>query len=107
NLESRTHAPKKAYLCHSAEELLADYAVFARWEPEVLVQEWIPGGDGDIHFSFHYFDSAGHEVTSFEGRKIRQFIPECGVTASAVGVPTSEVSDISRRILGDVACRGF
>ncbi|MHB1224075.1 MAG: carboxylate--amine ligase [Gemmatimonadaceae bacterium] len=107
NLESRAHAPKKAYVCHSPEELLAAYAVSAQWEKEVLVQEWIPGGDGDIHFSFHYFDASGHEVTSFEGRKIRQFIPECGVTASAVGVPTPLVSDISRGILGDVACTGF
>ena len=107
NLASRMYASKKAYVCRTPADLLASYRDLARWEPEVLVQEWIPGGDGDIHFSFHYLDAAGTDVATFEGRKIRQFIPECGVTASAIGVPTPVITERSRGILRDAGARGF
>ena len=106
-LAARMHSPKKTFLCESAEHLLADYRVIAQWEPEVVVQEWIPGGDGEIYFSFHYFDSQGKEVAVFEGKKIRQYIPDCGVTASAVGVETARVIPLSREILTRVNCSGF
>lgn len=107
NRESRMHAPRKTFLCSTPEQLLADYAVLSQWEAEVLVQEWIPGGDDHVYFSFHYFNGDGEDVASFEGRKLRQYIPDCGVTASAVGVPEPQVTELSRRILRDVSCRGF
>ena len=106
-LAARMHSPKKTFLCESAERLLTDYRVIAQWEPEVVVQEWIPGGDGEIYFSFHYFNSLGEEVTAYEGRKIRQYIPDCGVTASAVGVEAARVTPLSREILTRANCSGF
>jgi D-aspartate ligase len=104
---ARMHSPKKTFLCATAEHLLADYRVIAQWEQEVVVQEWIPGGDGEIYFSFHYFNSQGEEVTAFEGKKIRQYIPDCGVTASAVGVEAPRVTTLSREILTRAKCSGF
>lgn len=107
NLAARRHSPKKTFLCSTPEQLFADYRLIAPWEPEVLVQEWIPGGDSEIYFSFHYFDSDLREISVFEGKKIRQFIPDCGVTASAVGVETPRVTPLSREILTRAECSGF
>lgn len=107
NRAFRSQSPAKAFHCASAAELLERYALVAQWEPEAVVQEWIPGGDDEILFSFHYFDAALRELAAFEGRKLRQWVPECGSTSCAVGVAQSRVSELSREILRDTRCVGI
>ena len=107
NRDFRAQSPAKAFRCATADELLARYALMAQWEPEAIVQQWIPGGDDEIRFSFHYLDAALRELASFEGRKIRQWVPECGSTSSAVGVPEPRVRDLSREILRAAGCIGL
>ena len=107
NLTFRTHTSQKAFRCPDAAALRRAYSEVAQWEPEVVVQEWVPGGDGEIQFSLHYLAADLREVCSFEGRKVRQWIPECGSTASALGVPNARVVALSREILTRVGCAGF
>ena len=107
NREARTHSPQKTFRCSSSDELLANYRLLAQWEPEVVIQQWIPGGDEEIRFSFHYFDSNLEEVVSFEGKKVRQYLPECGSTSCAVGAPERRVTELSRQILTDLESVGF
>jgi predicted ATP-grasp superfamily ATP-dependent carboligase len=107
NLASRDHTTQKAYRCADRAELERAYMDVAPWEPEVVVQEFIPGTDSDVHYSFHYFSSDMREIAAFEGRKIRQWIPEVGSTASSVPVHPPVVSERSRAILTSVACSGF
>lgn len=107
NLAARTHSSQKAYRCNDAEAVLRAYDDIAQWEPEVVVQEWIPGTDADVHYSFHYFASDMREICTFEGHKIRQWIPEVGNTASSEPVDPPRVSDLSREILTTVRCCGF
>jgi D-aspartate ligase len=106
-LTFRTYSPSKAFRCANAATLRRDYSLIAQWEPEVVVQEWVPGGDAEIRFSFHYFGADLSEVCSFEGQKVRQWVPECGSTASALGVPTQRISALSREILTRAGCAGF
>ncbi len=100
-------APAKAFRCADARSLRAAYDVVARWEAEVVVQEWIPGGDDRMWYSFHYHDRDLREVSAFEGRKIRQWVPEVGSTSLAVGVAVPEVTPLSRAILRTAGCVGF
>ena len=107
NRQTRTFSPQKSFRCASREELIASYTLLSQWEREVVIQQWIPGGDDEIYFSFHYFDSDLNELINFEGKKIRQHIPECGSTSCAVGVKTPRVTDVSRQILTEMKSVGF
>jgi predicted ATP-grasp superfamily ATP-dependent carboligase len=103
----RLHSPAKAFHCADAAAAREAYRVVAQWEPEVVVQQWVPGGDSEVWFSFHYLDAALEEIAVFEGRKIRQWVPECGSTSAAVGVPVPRISDLSRTILRQTGCVGL
>ncbi len=107
NAALRSYCPQKVFRCEDQGQLGASYGLMSQWQTEGVVQEWIPGGDGEIFFSMHYLDEALNEVAGFEGRKIRQHVPQCGSTASAVGVSENRVSDLTREILRDVRCVGF
>ncbi|MEO6447255.1 MAG: hypothetical protein ABIZ91_18210 [Gemmatimonadaceae bacterium] len=107
NLASRQNAGQKAYRCADTASLLAAYDDVARWEPEVVVQEWIPGTDADVHYSFHYFAADMREIATFEGHKIRQWIPEVGSTACSEPVHPPLVTPLSREILTSTQCAGF
>ncbi len=48
-----------------------------------IVQEWIEGSDDDVYFCLTCFDKLSEPLTSFVGRKIRQWLPETGSTAVA------------------------
>lgn len=97
----------KVFHCQTADELTAAYATVRQWEPGVIVQEWIPGGDDEVYFSFHYLAQDGTEVGSFEGRKLRQHPPRCGNTSAAVPVLEPRLHDHSLAILRAAGAAGF
>jgi D-aspartate ligase len=107
NRATRTHSPRKAFLCDEPAELLQSYRILAQWEPEAVVQEWIPGPDSQIVFSLQYIDRDGRDIVSFEGRKIRQYLPECGSTSCAEPIDSEEVRELASRILLDSEARGY
>lgn len=106
-LALRQHRWQKAYRCPDLAAVQAAYEQIAPWEPEAVIQEWIPGTDADVHYSFHYFTADMEELSSFEGHKIRQWVPEVGSTASSEPVHPPVVSTLSREILQATECRGF
>ncbi len=106
-LSLRQHRWQKAYRCADLAAVHAAYAEIAPYEPEAVIQEWIPGTDADVHYSFHYFTSSMEELCSFEGHKIRQWVPEVGSTASSEPVHPPVVSTLSREILESTQCSGF
>jgi predicted ATP-grasp superfamily ATP-dependent carboligase len=77
------HTPRKAFLVRSLEELEKTYHLVAQWEPEIVIQEWVPGPDDRLVFCLYYFNRKGEPLASFSGRKIRQYIPYCGTACSA------------------------
>jgi predicted ATP-grasp superfamily ATP-dependent carboligase len=103
----RANSPRKAFKCADREELLSSYGLMAQWESEAIVQEFIRGTDSDVYFSFHYLASDMTEVCTYQGKKIRQYRPECGSTASAVGVQNEELANAARDLLTSAGCAGF
>ena len=55
--------------------------------PPAIVQEWIDGVDSDVYFTLVYRDEAGMTRAAFTGRKIRQWPPRVGGTASCTAAP--------------------
>jgi D-aspartate ligase len=113
-LKPRVKTPKfaansrfKAYRCESAEALRDTYRMVRQWESGVIVQEWIPGGDSEVYFSFHYLAQDGKQVGTFEGRKLRQYPPECGNTSAAVPVAQPSLEALSLEILRASGAVGF
>ena len=78
---------RKAYRVSVPDEALGLWEEMRTVAPEVIVQEWIEGGDGDVYFCLQYRPPHGGSVTSFVGRKLRQWPPLVGGTACCVPAP--------------------
>lgn len=78
---------KKAYRAADAAEVLKLLPAMLPVAPRVTVQEWIEGGDGDVYFCLQARDRTGRARASFVGRKVRQWPPATGGTATATVAP--------------------
>ena len=110
NSEFRRNSPRKAFKIYNPDELVRLYAMVAQWEKEVLVQEWIEGGDERIAFCLTYYDRNGKPLALFAGRKVRQWPPECGNTAIAEPAPKEWIKPIiepTEKILQKVKFSGL
>jgi len=106
----RSKAPKKAWRITSREELIAVYEMVAQWEKEVVVQEWIEGGDDRVAYCLTYYDRQSRPLALVAGRKLRQWPIECGNTAIAEPAPQSWASaiiDLTDAIFQEVRYRGL
>jgi len=83
----RQHSPKKAFQVNSESELLQTYDLVAQWEEQVVVQEWIGGGDDRIAFCLGYRGRDGATRAAFAGRKLMQWPIQCGNTALSEPAP--------------------
>ena len=77
----------KAYRVASPEEALSLWQDMCEVMPEIIVQEWIEGGDGDVYFCLQYRPPDKKPVTSFVGRKLRQWPRQVGGTACCLPAP--------------------
>lgn len=81
---------KKAYRFESHAELCRFLASLDEEPPALIVQEWIEGTDSDVYFTLVYRDELGQTRASFTGRKLRQWPPNVGGTASCTAAPQFE-----------------
>jgi D-aspartate ligase len=110
NRAFRRFSAHKAFVVRDERQLLRAYETVAQWEPEVVVQEWIPGGDGSIAFCLSYHDRQGMPAAQFAGRKLRQWPIRCGNTAIAEPAPAEWVDrllTVTQTIWDDVGFRGI
>jgi predicted ATP-grasp superfamily ATP-dependent carboligase len=73
----------------------------------LIIQEWVTGDDSDVYFCLTYFDERSQPRASFVGRKIRQWLPEVGSTASAEACFNPIVFKESIRLLKAVGFKGL
>jgi D-aspartate ligase len=95
NSAFRNSPNRKAYKVLSAAELVRRYDAVAQCESEVVVQEWIAGGDDRIAFCLSYADRDGKPLALFPGMKLRQRPIEVGNTALAQAAPKAWVEPIA------------
>jgi len=56
NSSFRKNAPRKAFKIFSPDELLRTYDLVSQWESEIIIQEWVQGGDERIAFCLAYYN---------------------------------------------------
>lgn len=96
---------KKAYKIESPEELRTVVREIAG-AAEMIVQEWIEGGDDCIYFCLQYRERSRGAAISFAGRKLRSWPPATGGTASCMPAPEHE-AELVRLTDGFFAAVGF
>lgn len=95
----------KACLMEYEQEALDLYCKHG--EGEVILEEWIPGGDGNVVFCLQAYDDKSELLASFTGRKIRQWPPLIGGTASAEPVEIRRVEEVTTAFFKQVGYKGI
>lgn len=100
---------KKAYVVKSAAEARALFDEISPVLPDLVVQEWIEGGDDAIHFCLQYIGADNRAVASFTGRKLRAWPPQIGGTASCMAAPDAdaELGALTERFFQAVGFQGM
>ena len=101
------HTKAKAIVVAGRDELLDTYDRTRAWAPLLLAQQWIPGGDDCLVSCNAYFDASSTPLVTFVARKVRQWPPETGTSASGVECRDDVVLDATIRLFGGLGYRGL
>lgn len=96
----------KAFLCANEIRLRDAFSQAVPVENQLIVQEWVPGGDSDIYYCLAYFDDQGC-LGKFSGQKIRQWPVGTGSTASTRPAGDPFLGTETVRILSLAGFKGF
>lgn len=95
-------------LVQSAAELLEQYEKMEDpADPNLMLQEYIPGGDESIWMFNAYFNARSDCLVSFTGQKLRQFPAYGGMTSLGVCVKNETVDQMTREFLKKLGYRGI
>jgi predicted ATP-grasp superfamily ATP-dependent carboligase/ubiquinone/menaquinone biosynthesis C-methylase UbiE len=99
---------EKMWIVENAEELLE---VYGRAEdlrrPDLMLQEYIPGGE-DAQWMFNgYFDADSRRLFGITGRKLRQTPPYTGMTSLGECAERPEVEALVERLVEGTGYRGI
>jgi predicted ATP-grasp superfamily ATP-dependent carboligase len=75
--------------------------------PKLLLQHFVPGGDGNVHFCLLYMDRDGNELGYYTGRKMLQWPHLTGSTAIGVGTTNERVHQLAREVMLQTGHRGL
>jgi predicted ATP-grasp superfamily ATP-dependent carboligase/ubiquinone/menaquinone biosynthesis C-methylase UbiE len=105
-LQLRTR--KKMSLVHSAKELMAEYREMEDPDdPNLMLQEYIPGGDDQVYIFNGYFDRNSDCLAGFTGHKIRQFPVHVGCASLGVCRWNETVARITTDFMKRVGYQGI
>ncbi len=76
-----SHTKIKAFKVTDFEQLRGVCEAVSGWTDELLVQEWIEGGEDRLFSCNAYFDKTSEALASFVARKLRQWPPETGMSS--------------------------
>ena len=103
--ERRTR--RRMTLVRSRDELLAAYdALEDPRDPNLMLQEYIPGGAESVWMFNGYFDRESQCVIGYTGRKLRQWPVGTGATSLGVCVRNEEVETLVTRFMRELGYRG-
>jgi D-aspartate ligase len=96
---------RRMFLVETREQMAALYRAH-RPERNLMLQQYIPGGeDGNWMFN-GYFDRAGQCRIGFTGRKLRQYPAYCGLTTLGVLADNPTVRDLAVDFLTGIGYQG-
>jgi predicted ATP-grasp superfamily ATP-dependent carboligase len=104
-LQQRTN--RRMYVVKTAEELIRLYdRLEDPGNPNLMVQEYIPGADDAVWMFNGYFDANARCLAGFTGRKLRQFPVHRGLTCMGLCQGNPAVEGISKTLLSAIGYRG-
>lgn len=77
------------------------------WRPELVLQEYIPGGAESVWMFDGYFDRQSNCLFGVTARKLRQYPPYVGQTSLGICEPNPIVSETTERFMKAVGYRGI
>lgn len=98
---------RKAFLADNWNDLSAEYERVSRVNPDVLVQEWIPGSTKDIAIMGAYFGENSEALGYFCARKLVQEPDDFGTGCVVQNVPLQEIVEPSVRLCKSLGYRGM
>jgi predicted ATP-grasp superfamily ATP-dependent carboligase len=105
-LQARTG--RKMVIVRSTDELLRQYQLLEDpAEPNLMLQEYIPGGDDTIWMFNGYFDADSRCRLGITGKKLRQFPVHTGATSLGVCLANTAVHELTCRFMRAIGYRGI
>jgi D-aspartate ligase len=99
---------KKMFIVRSATELLSLYdKVEEPGAPNLMLQEYIPGGEDSVWMFNGYFNEHSECLLGFTGQKIRQCPAYTGYTSLGVCRRNEAVDGLTRRFMKSIGYRGI
>ncbi len=99
---------KKMFIVSSERELLSTYDAAEDPEcPNLMIQEYIPGGDDTVWMFNGYFNCDSECLIGVTGKKIRQSPIHTGCTSLGICLPNEEVEKTTKRFMKSVGYRGI
>ncbi|MBA3233910.1 MAG: carboxylate--amine ligase [Propionibacteriales bacterium] len=103
----RRHTSAKGFPVSDAEDFIRVYDEIAPWSPLLLAQEWVDGDEDGLFSCNAYFDQRGQPLVTFVARKLRQWPPQVGTSASGEECRNDEILAETLRLFGGVGFHGL
>jgi len=97
----------KVVPCATPDALLANYDRIAAADPQLIVQEMIPGGDECLLYFCFYIGRDGEPLGVFAGRKTRVLPPSYGSASYVESLEDPALTEVALRFLRGVGYRGL
>ncbi len=105
-LEARTGL--KMVRVNSEDELLESYRALEDADsPNLMIQEYIPGGDDQVYIFNGYFDAQSECQAGFTGRKIRQYPVHVGAASLGLCAWYEDVARMTTRFMKELSYQGI
>lgn len=99
---------KKNFIIRTKKELLD---LYDRYEdhahPNLMLQEYIPGGDDSVWMFEGYFNERSECLFAITGKKIRQTPPHTGMTSLGVCLKNDTIVDMTKRFMKSIGYKGI
>lgn len=101
------HTSTKAFRVTDEHSFLDTYDRVRDWSPTLLAQEWIDGTEAELYSCNAVFGEGGRPLATFVARKLRQWPPDIGTSASGEECRNDEVLETTLRLFGGLGYRGL
>jgi D-aspartate ligase len=75
--------------------------------PELVIQEWLPGGDECLYSCNFYVSPSGIPIVTFVARKLRQWPPRIGTSSLGEAVDDDAIRDLALQVISSVPFVGL
>lgn len=101
------HDMPKAITFYNVDEFNAEYEKLYNIQSDLLIQEFIEGDESDLYFCHAYFNQQGKVVSTFTGRKVRQWKPVTGTASTLQPVSIPQIENTTIDFYSRINYKGF